>query len=450
MTKDEKKSHIILKDKKIYRGIFLLSVPLMFNNVLKSLHDIVDMYFVRNLGTGSVSSISITWSMIFMFLAFSFGLGAAGTTFVSQYLGANNKKMAKHTAGQLLILAILLGIIFNLVLYFLGPYLLVWSGAEGNVLENASSYLRIRSFEMLPLFVFVVYTSIRQSSGDTISPVILNIIAVILNTILSPIFIAVLGFGVAGAAYATIIANYIIFPVSLHYLFFAKTGVKISLTDVIPNKKMIYEIFKIAIPSSLANTITSIGFMIINSIIIREFGKVTFDAFGVGNRINSLTLLPVISIGTVLSTYIGQNVGSRQPERAKLVFKKSVIFTLLFVSLGMALILPFRESIIRVFLVNPDSVKLCKEYILYLTLTLPFFAIFQLLLGLFRGLGNVRYLLILSLTRLWGLRLPMITILVYIFSFRESGVWHAMWVSNIFAVLIGSYLFKRTKFKARI
>ena len=69
MTTDERKSYIILKDKKIYKGIILLSLPLMFNNILKSLHDIVDMYFVREIGTGAVSSISITWSMIFMFFA---------------------------------------------------------------------------------------------------------------------------------------------------------------------------------------------------------------------------------------------------------------------------------------------------------------------------------------------------------------------------------------------
>ena len=141
---------------------------------------------------------------------------------------------------------------------------------------------------------------------------------------------------------------------------------------------------------------------------MKEFGKVTFDAFGIGNRINSLTLLPVISISAVLSTYVGQNVGALQPDRAKLVFKKAVIFTLIFVSVGMSLILPFRESIIGVFLKNPDSIALCKEYLLYLTLTLPFFGVFQLLLGVFRGLGNVKYLLILSLSRLWLFRLPLI------------------------------------------
>ncbi|XMB85088.1 MATE family efflux transporter [Mycoplasmatota bacterium WC44] len=450
MTIDEKKSHLILKDNNIYKGLLVLSLPLMLNNLLKSLHGIVDMIFVSDLGDGAISSISLTWSMIFIFLSFSFGVGAAGTAIISQYLGANNKKMAKKTSGQLLIIAITLSVLFNVILYIMAPFLLRISGAQGFVYENAVKYLRIRSFEMLPVFVFTVYTSVRQAGGDTVTPVILNTVAVIINIALSGLFIKVLGFGVPGAGIATIISNYLVFPVSIYYLFISKSGVTITLSDLKLDFRVIGELLKIAIPSSFANAVTSVGFMIMNAIIIREFGAVTLDAFGVGNRINALTLLPIMSISTVLSTYIGQNVGAQNSTRAKLVFKKATSFTLFVAVLGIIVVMPFRGVIISAFLKNQDSLELCKTYLFYLTLTLPFFGIFQLLLGVFRGLGHVKYILILSLSRLWLFRLPMITIMIYILNFKESGLWHAMWISNIIAVILGYYLYNRTKFVPRI
>ncbi len=447
MTTDEKKQHILLKDKNIYRGLLALSLPLMFSNLLRSIHDIVDMYFVADIGTGAVSSISITWSMIFIFLSFSFGLGGAGTALISQFLGANNKIKARRTTGQLFIIAIVLGVASNILLYTLAPTVLRWSGTEGFVYENALKYLRIRSFEMLPLFIFTVYMSIRQASGDTLSPVILNTVAVVVNIILSPILIRVFNMGVPGAAYATIIANFLIFPVTIYYLRFSKTGVTISTSDLIPDKALIREVLKIAIPSSLAQSITAIGFAIMNSMIMHRFGEVVFDAFGVGNRINSLVLLPIIAVSTVLSTFIGQNVGADQVDRAKEIFKKAIYFTVSFAVLGILLVMPFRIQIIGLFLHNEASIQLCNTYMFYLTLTLPMFALFQLLLGVFRGLGKATFTLILSLSRLWVFRIPMILLFVYFLDMSQDAVWHAMWLSNIFAVVLGYILYRRCDFK---
>lgn len=446
MTKDEKKRYILLKDKNIYKGLLTLSLPLMFSNLLRSLHDIVDMYFVSDLGTGSVSSISITWSMLFIFLGFGFGLSAAGTALISQFLGANNKERARRTTGQLVVIAVVLGVISNILLYLLSPYVLTLVGAEGYVYENAVEYVRIRSFEMIPFFIFMAYSSNRNASGDTLSPVILSSIMIVLNIILSPLLIRVFDMGVAGAAYATLIGTSVLLPVTLYFLAFSKTGVTVSVKDLIPRTRLIKEILKIAIPMSLAQAITAIGFTIMNSMIMREFGEITFDAFGVGNRINSLTLLPIIAVGGVLSTFIGQNVGAMQPERAKLVFKKAVIFTVGIAIGGILLVLPFRRPIVSLFLENPESLELCVEYMFYLTLTLPFFAVFQLLIGVFNGLGKAKFTMITSLSRLWAFRIPMIYLFIYTFNMTENGVWHAMWISNIFAVAVGLYLYSRTSF----
>ncbi|MFW6285135.1 MAG: MATE family efflux transporter, partial [Bacillota bacterium] len=205
-TKDEKRSYLILKDPNIYKGLILLALPLMINNFLRTFHDIIDMYFVAkipNYTSEAVSSIQMTFPVVFTFISLAMGLSIAGTTLIGQFIGAKNIPMARYYASKLFLVATVSGLIFMGVALLAAPYVVGWMGAEGYVLENATEYLRIRSLELPLLFMFFAYMGTRQASGDTVSPVLISGSGIILNTILSPIFISVLGFGVAGAAWAT-------------------------------------------------------------------------------------------------------------------------------------------------------------------------------------------------------------------------------------------------------
>jgi putative MATE family efflux protein len=449
MTKDQQKKDLILKNPNIYKGLIILALPIMLNNFIKTIQSVIDMYFVGdipNYSTEAISAISLTFPVNFTYISLGIGLSAAGTALMSQLIGANKIKQAKKYAGNLLIIAFLIGIILNIFSYFASPYIMALMGTEGYVLEQSSLYLRIRSFELPFVFLFFAFTSIRQSSGDTVTAVIYGVITVILNIILSPLLISTFHLGVAGAAYATMAANIVIAPAFIYILFFAKTGIKISGSDLKLDSSIIEDITHKAIPASLGQSITAIGFIIMNAMIV-SYSDQTVAAFSVGNRINSLILMPAMAIGGVLAAYIGQNIGNQQPKRAKEAFKKAMILGVSMMVVGSTIIMFLRKPLIGLFLSDdPIAFDQAFEYMFYLLMGLPLMAVFQTFIGTFNGSGRTRYTFIITVTRLWVIRIPLILIFGKYSEIGYLGIWLSMLLSNLLIVIPGIIMYRKIDF----
>ena len=239
MSRDDNKRYLILKDKSVFKGLIILAIPIMFNNFVKTIHDIVDMFFVSKIngyGTDAVSSISITFPVFFMFISLGIGLGVAGTSIISQYLGSAQEKEAKKFATNLVVLSLFIGLFLNVIAYLGAPFIMKVMGADGFTLENSVKYLQIRSFELPVLFLFFAYTAIRQASGDTITPMFIGVITVFLNIVLSPFLILGYGLGVPGAAYATLASYLIVLPIILYKLRKDTSGIVLDFEFIKPNK----------------------------------------------------------------------------------------------------------------------------------------------------------------------------------------------------------------------
>ena len=323
-------------------------------------------------------------------------------------------------------------------------------GAEGYLLDNSVAYLQIRSFELTFVFIFFAFTSIRQSDGDMVTPVIYGIITIILNIILSPIFISVLNFGVTGAAYATLIANVAIMPFIFYQLFYSKNnGLRISLKELKFNKLITKTMLKTALPASSGQALTAVGFVIMTKIII-SYGNNIVAAFSVGNRLSSLVLHPVMAIGGVLVAYIGQNIGNLNIERAKETFHKAMYLSIGTMIVLSTMVMFIREPLASIFLGNdPVALSLTVTYMFYLIIGLPLMAIFQTFTGTFIGTGNTKYSFILSVTRLWVLRIPLILIFKYFTDFGSVGIWTAMLISNFVIAFLGYYLYTKLNWEPK-
>jgi putative MATE family efflux protein len=453
MSTDVKKSHLILKDKNIYKGLIILSLPLMLNNLLRTLHDIVDMFFVARidgLATESVSAIQLSFPIMFTFVALGIGISVAGTALISQFIGAKKEDQAVHYAGQLFWVAILASLIFLVLAYVSAPAVVASMGASGYVLDATVQYIRIRSFELPYSFLFFALLATRQASGDTASPVYIGGTAIILNIIFSPILIQTFNMGVAGAAYATILANLLMFPFLLHRFFFAKTGIRLDLKALKPDFPVMKEIIKVAIPASVGQSLTAVGFGVMNGIIY-SLGIETVAAFGIGNRLTSLVLLPVLAMGSVISAFIGQNIGALNLERAREVFKKAMILTTGILAVGSLMMLPFREPIIKLFIQDdPVSLALAVEYLFFILVGLPLMGVFQSFLGTFNGTGYTKYTFYMAVIRLWGLRIPVTLLFREFTSLGSSGVWWSILISNFVMAGIGLVFYKLISFEPRI
>ncbi len=476
MSKDDDKRYLILKDPNIKRGLFILALPIMLNNFIKTIHDVVDIFFVSRViedSASGVGAISATFPVIFMFIALGIGISIAGTALISQLVGSNQLLEAKKYATNLIYISVILGVLLLLLAFFGAPLVMKLMGAEGFLLEKSITYLRIRAFELPLLFSFFAFQAIRQSTGDTVTPVIFGIITVVLNIILSPLLIMVLDMGVEGAAIATLISQVAIVPFIIYHLFRSKSGITIDVNEYKLDKKVYKPLIKTAIPASFGQAFTAIGFIVLTSIIIHNFSFDMIDpvtglqmyndageklvnndvygAFSVGNRISSLILHPVMAIGGVLSAYIGQNIGNLNPERARKSFKEALILSITIMTVLSLIFMPIRGIVASVFYdKGTDVYELTVRYMFFLLVGLPLMAIFQAFIGAYNGTGSTNYTFIVSVTRLWLIRVPLILFFVYVFNMGPSGIWTAMLISNFVIAFVGYFFYQKLSYEPKV
>lgn len=457
VDKKERNKEIILYSPNLYKSIMLLALPIFFSNLLKSLHSFIDMYFVSNLldleskGSG-INAINLSNSPIQITISVAAGLMVAGSALIAQYLGAKRRNDAKKTAGMLLVLCLIFGVLLNAGLFFLAPVIAKWYDVSSLTETYMIQYLQIRSFEMVPLFLFFAFQASRQSSGDTVTPVIFNVASFIVNVIFTYIFMKFLNMGVAGSAYATLIAQVFILPLFLIMMFKDKKAeVYLDLNDLKFDTKRITRIFSLAWPIAISQSFTSFGFMILNKLIV-GFGEQTVSAFSIGNNINMLILMPVMGIGGVLATFVGQNIGAGNEKRARDSVKKSAILAIGIMLIGMIIIIPLRKSLGGIFLSDlPEALELSSQYMMFLFLGLPLMAVYQVFMGAYQGSGETKFSLILSIIRLWLLRIPILLFYDRVLGLHYPDViWYAMVISNFASVIIGLILYSFCKFKPKI
>lgn len=297
--------------------------------------------------------------------------------------------------------------------------------------------------------MFYAYQSTRQSLGDTVSPVILNVAAILINILLTAVMVK--NFYVAGAAYATVIGNMIIIPVCLILMFKTKQKeMVLGIKDLKPNGHYIKKLFVLGTPAALSQAFTSLGFLIINSLIL-SFDEYIISGIGIGNRINSILLFPAMAVGSVLATFVGQNIGARNVNRAKKCVSTAMIISLFITIVGSTMLMFFREQLANIFIDDdPQAIESCVKYLYFLLIGLPLMGTFQIFIGAFQGAGRTDFSLFLSSIRLWVLRIPVIILYLYVFDIKEASIWYAMVISNFGATVIGAILYAFVDFKPRL
>lgn len=445
------RQQLLLNEDNLYKSFIILALPVFGVNLLTSMNDLVDTYFVGNMpdSVAAQAGMSICWPLIAILTAFNQGLAVAGVAVISQFLGADKKKEARKYSGMLVILAVILGVLINVLLYFLAPPVLKLMGAEDGVYTSSLTYVQVRAFEMVAAFVFAAFQAIRQSRGDTLTPVIYSAIGILVNICLNTVFIQYMGMGVYGAALATVISQVVKVPFCLYHLFVEKSEARLSLKDLKPDFGRIMKLVKIAVPSASAQAFSSFGFLFLQ-VFILSYGDEVAAAFSLGNKVSNLLLMPVMALGSVLATFVGQNIGNGNKERALQSYKVCRNLGIAVSVIGAAVLMPLREWAIGLLSNDAETVIIGTEYTIYVLLMQPLMAMFQSYLSLFNGAGKTQYSFIMTTVRLWGLRLPMIWLFREFTNLDRSGIWWAMLLSNLLIVIVGALLFKKVDFNASI
>jgi putative MATE family efflux protein len=318
-------------------------------------------------------------------------------------------------------------------------------GGTGDLATLGNIYLRITFLDLPFMFLYFNINSIMHAQGDTITPMILSGISAIINIVLDPIFIFTFGWGIAGAAWATLVSRALLAVVGLFMLFGKRNKITPSFKGFTFNKQIIKEIVTVALPSSVGQSGASLGFIVLNAF-IGAYGTATLAAFAMVNRITSLIMQPAMGIGQALTTVVGQNVGARQMGRVKEAFFKALTITIIIGVLGAAFLIIFDEPIIHLFMQSrddPSAIVLSLTYLFYVSLSMPLMGIFSVFTGLYQGTGNTKYSMGMEIGRLWFVRLPMILVLGYFTTWGSTAIWFSMSFSNLIVCLYGYWIYVR-------
>lgn len=442
----QENSYMILEGN-LWKTVLLLAIPVMLSNLMHTMYNLIDTFWVGRIGEVEISSISFVFPIIAISHAVALGLNIAGSSIISQNLGANNRLRSEKIAAELLCLAIICGLILSVIQILFAGVIVDLMRAPIEINQLSTNYLRIIGFGNVLVFIFNIYQSISQAEGDTISPMLINMMGVLLNIILDPIFIFVFKFGVEGVAIATVISRLIIMPFALKMIFNPRdpNKLRIKVSNMTLIKSDVHKIIKIGAPASIGHALSSVGFAVMNVFIV-SYGTQTMAAFVIGNRISGLFMIPVMGFGSVLAAIVGQNIGAGNYKRVFNSLKVSLVISVSIMSMGSTLLLIFGDSFAKVFVKSdPIVLKMTVDYINVLSFTIIFLAILQCFFGLFQGAGKTMLVMILPLIRLWGLRIPMIIFLKNHTDYGSTGIWFAMLLSNMVIDFIAYIIYSRKK-----
>lgn len=425
----------------VRRVLLSLALPVILANAIQTVYGMADMFWVSRLADGdlAMAAVNFVGPVINTAMAFGIGMNIAGTSLISQFIGLGREREAKRVAGQLVSFSMLFSLLLALVGVLFGRRLLVALGAQGVILEHGWTYLSIIFLGAPTMFVFFSYQSIQQGQGDTLTPMLLAGSSVLLNIVLDPLFMFTFKMGVAGAAWATVAARALNALVGMYLLFYRNNGLSLGREDL-RFSRLLSKIVKIGLPAGFGQSVTGLGFMIMNAFVL-SFGDYTIAAFGIGNQINSMILMPAMGFGSALAAVVGQNLGAGQAKRAVKAVRESIFLSVVIMATGGIAMYFAAPLIVRIFSDHPIILDQGVYYLRLITLSIPLMGIFQSLVGCFQGAGHTVMAMFVTTGRLWALRIPLILLLKNYTALAEKSVWYAMVGSNFLICIVGLILF---------
>ncbi|MBU7032660.1 MAG: MATE family efflux transporter [Theionarchaea archaeon] len=443
----------------IIKTLVLLGWPVMVSNLLHSMYNIADTFWLGRLGgqesTHAVASLQISWPIVFLLIAIAFGFGQAGVALISQYTGAKNHTEANKSAGQVIFLSLFFGICLGILGYFLSPVIVGSLGLEEGIADRAIIYLEVIFLGLPFMFMSMVFGFILRAYGDTVTPMKVEGITVCLNLILDPVLIFGLGgfpqMGVMGAALATIFSRSVSSSIALYILFKGKSGIKVALEYLKPVKWRTIQILRIGVPASVGHSGTAFGFVIMMSIIaLLPYQGEVLAGYGVANRLTNLMFIAIEGLGVGVSTVLGQNLGAGNLSRAEEVAKKGMLLMFCTLTAAAAFLFMVREPAIRIFIDNDQVVAEGANFIRVFVFGIVFFGIFRAVNACFMGSGHNVPVMVLELVRLWGMRIPFAYLFGFILGWNATGVWFGMGLSNLLGAVLGLTVFRTGIWKKKV
>ncbi|HDR68051.1 MAG TPA: MATE family efflux transporter [Bacteroidaceae bacterium] len=391
---------------RVGKNIFLFAVPMLVGNLFQQLYTFVDQIIVgRFLGTEALASVGASFPIIFTLIALIIGIASGGTIVISQFFGAKDYARVKRAIDTLFIILAGASVILTVIGISFAENIFRLIKLPEELLPTAKTYLTIYLSGLVVFFGFNGVAAVLQGLGDSITPLYFLILSTILNIALDLVFIVKLGWGIEGAAFATIIAQGVAFMTAALYLNKHHSLIKFNIKDFSFDGKIFIQSLRIGLPTGLQHTFVALGMMALMGI-VNTFGTNVVAAFTAAGRIDSLAVIPSMVFAHALSTFAGQNLGAGKIRRVQAGLWRTLLMSSGIAAVMTILLIIFKTPLMSMFTTNEQVIQFGGDY---LTIVTSFYLLFTTMFvfnGVMRGAGDTLVPMFITLFALWVIRIP--------------------------------------------
>ena len=382
----------------ITRHIISFALPLLIGNIFQQLYNTVDTWVVGNyVSNEAFSAVGTVGPIINMLIGFFLGLSSGAGVVISQYYGAKRHQEVHDTVHTAMVMTLVMGVLFTGIGLAMTPFMLRLMNTPENVLPESTAYLTIYFSGILGLMIYNIGAGILRAVGDSQRPFYFLVVCAVINTVLDLVFVLVFHMGVEGVALATVIAQCTSALLVVITLMKTDSCIKLRLRDLKVNFAMLGKIFRVGIPAAIQMAITSFSNIFVQSY-INFFGDNCMSGWTAYAKIDQLLFLPMQSIALASTTFVGQNLGCNQVERARKGVSRALLIAMLSTVILMIPVMAFASPVVAFFNSKEEVVEIGTMLLHWLT---PFYVLCcfnQIYSGALRGAGNSRAPMIIMLT----------------------------------------------------
>ena len=433
---------------KISKLLKQYALPAIIAQIAASLYNMVDSIFIgQGVGPLAISGLAVTFPLMNLSTAFGTLVGVGASTMLSVLLGQRNYSAANKVLGNVVTLNTIIGIIFMIVaLIFIDP-ILYFFGASENTLPYAKEYMTVILLGNVITHLYFGLNSAMRSTGNPRKAMGLTIFTVIFNAILDPIFIFVLDMGIAGAAWATVIAQTAALILIMKHFTNRDREVHFEKGIFRFDMRVAKDSLAIGFGPFLMNAAACLVSLFINQQFRKYSGDLGIGAYGICNRINFMFVMICLGLNQGMQPIAGYNYGARKYSRVKEVYKRTAIFATLVTVIGFLITELFPRATVGIFTSDAELLEMSSKGIRIMNIMLPIVGFQIASSNLFQSLGMVKKSIILSLSRQLLFLLPCLYFLPM--SFDAKGIWMSYPVADGIASLVTIVLLSRLLKKFR-
>ena len=420
-----------------------VAVPIVLSNLLTAAYQVVNALFVGRLGAQAIAAVAASGPIFYVLVSLGSGLSTAGSVLIAQYTGARRGEGVDHIAAQTLLMVGSVAAGFALFGVLTSRPLLHAIGIDPPLEALTAHYLDISYLGMVPLFGFMAVQGMLQAVGEVRFAFRVMLASVLINAALDPLFIFVFGWGVAGAAIATVTAQVTALGLGLWRILSGKSALHLKRGHFRPDLTHMRQAFGIGLPASIEQATRTFGSLVLMSI-AAQFGTKALATYGMGTRVMFFFFTPIMGLSAATAAVVGQNIGAGRMDRAEAAGRLCAWLSFgLLTGIGLLLI-PSAPWIMGAMTPGePDLIHSASVFVYIFAPSLGLTAVAQVLLGVFRGAGSTRQSMGISLFMQWGVQLPSAWILAFLTPVGVLAVWWSYPLANAVASVIGIIWFMK-------